>query len=198
MACWNAHIKIAMSVLRYYNVNNCTDFLFGCLLPDVPHINWETARQSDLRAKLHYFDLGVTPVIPNIQKFLDDCKDYLNTDLYKGYYVHLLTDKVFTETAFNFAKDYDGFKLHDQNKYFAVHATPLGVDMSHLTPECLELVKANFGFDYDTVLKAVHNINTRRPYVTNKPYNSSADLVESAYETAIVKCTELALPIICT
>ena len=78
------HMCVANEVNKYLKKDD-KGILIGSIAPDISkHIN-ETKEYS------HFLD-NVDNDIPNIDRFLNKYKNYLNDDFVMGYYIHLYTD----------------------------------------------------------------------------------------------------------
>ena len=78
------HMCVASEVNKYLKKDN-KGILIGSIAPDISkHIN--QSKQSS-----HFLD-DVSNDIPNIDKFLNKYKSYLNDSFVMGYFIHLYTD----------------------------------------------------------------------------------------------------------
>jgi len=84
MASTVIHMCVANEINKYLKKDN-KGILIGSIAPDISkHIN-ETKEYS------HFLDNTLND-IPNIDRFLNKYKTYLNDDFVMGYYIHLYTD----------------------------------------------------------------------------------------------------------
>lgn len=84
MASSMIHIAVANEINRKLK-RNSQQLLIGTIAPDISkHI-------GENKVKSHFLD-NEDGDIPNIDKFLNKYKNYLNDDFVLGYYIHLLTD----------------------------------------------------------------------------------------------------------
>ena len=81
MAGFVVHLAVAEEYIRKHgNIKNHDEFVFGAIKPDL---------YKDKNAS-HY---GVKTSEPNLKKYLDE--NTMNSDLNKGYLLHLITDYLF-------------------------------------------------------------------------------------------------------
>ena len=84
MASSMIHIAVANEINKKLK-RNSQQLLIGTIAPDISkHI-------GENKVKSHFLD-NEDGDIPNIDKFLNKYKNYLNDDFVLGYYIHLLTD----------------------------------------------------------------------------------------------------------
>ena len=78
------HMCVANEVNKYLKKDN-NKILIGSIAPDI-------SKQIGMtKEKSHFLD-NVNDNIPNIDKFLNKYKNYLNDDFVMGYFIHLYTD----------------------------------------------------------------------------------------------------------
>jgi len=84
MASSMIHIAVAKEINKELKRKE-HDLLIGAIAPDISkHIN-------ENKIKSHFLD-EITHELPNLERFLNIYKDYLNDDFVMGYYIHLYTD----------------------------------------------------------------------------------------------------------
>ncbi len=96
MPSWGIHLAIAkrLNTKLHYNSNT---FYFASLIPDV------NKKYSVSRKETHYYDDKIIcegcpkETLPNIDKFIEDYKDRLDSELIVGYYCHLLADYYYND-----------------------------------------------------------------------------------------------------
>ena len=79
------HICVAKEVNKYLNRDE-SQFLIGAIAPDIAKLI------NISRDKTHFIDYEEN--IPNLDRFIDKYKSYLNNDFVLGYYIHLYTDYI--------------------------------------------------------------------------------------------------------
>ena len=79
------HICVAKEVNKFLNRDE-KQFLIGAIAPDIAKLI------NISRDKTHFIDYEEN--IPNLDRFIDKYKSYLNNDFVLGYYVHLYTDYI--------------------------------------------------------------------------------------------------------
>lgn len=84
MASYIIHIAIAQEVNKELKKDK-SKILIGSIAPDISKLVGESKKNS------HFQDSEVN-FIPNLEKFLNKYKKYLNDDFVLGYYIHLYTD----------------------------------------------------------------------------------------------------------
>lgn len=90
------HFAVAKRVNEKLKRNE-KDFLLGSIAPDAAKI------MGVERSQTHFVDKDVNLSVPVLEKFYSLYKDYLDNDFELGYYVHLITDKLwFSEFLSNF------------------------------------------------------------------------------------------------
>ena len=78
------HICVAKEVNKYLKRNE-NELFIGTIAPDISrHLN-------KTKEVAHFLD-NVEDDIPNLERFLEKYKTYLNDDFVMGYYIHLYTD----------------------------------------------------------------------------------------------------------
>lgn len=78
------HMCVANEVNKYLKKDN-SKILIGSIAPDI-------SKQIGMtKEKSHFLD-SINDSVPNIDKFLNKYKNYLNNDFVMGYFIHLYTD----------------------------------------------------------------------------------------------------------
>jgi len=109
------HICVAKEINKYLKRNE-KEILIGSIVPDISKQINESKKES------HFLDNEND--IPNIDKFLNRYKDYLNDDFVMGYYIHLYTDYLwfkyfipnFIKGDYIYTLDNKKFNLSDEEK----------------------------------------------------------------------------------
>ena len=87
------HIAVGKEYMKKHpdEIKNKEEFLEGVLAPDlIPKLN-----DKENKSNTHYGKWGNYNMIINLDKFLEDPKVDIGKDYWKGYFMHLLTDKEF-------------------------------------------------------------------------------------------------------
>lgn len=101
------HICVAKEVNKYLKRDE-KEFLIGTIAPDISGCLNQTKEES------HFLD-NVENDIPNLERFLEKYKNYLNNDFVMGYYIHLYTDYLFFKYFIsNFIKNNNMYMLDDK------------------------------------------------------------------------------------
>ena len=79
------HICVAKEINKYLKRDN-RQLLIGSIAPDIAKL------VNISRDKTHFIDYEKD--IPNLDRFIDKYKSYLNNDFVLGYYIHLYTDYI--------------------------------------------------------------------------------------------------------
>jgi hypothetical protein len=75
------HMCVANEVNKYLKKDN-SKILIGSIAPDI-------SKQIGMtKEKSHFLD-SINDSVPNIDKFLNKYKNYLNNDFVMGYFIHL-------------------------------------------------------------------------------------------------------------
>lgn len=95
MPSWGIHLKLVKKLNKKLNLDNDL-FTFGNLIPDVDNDSIYTRKDA------HYYTGIRFNKCPNeleidLNKFLIDYKDRLNSPIIIGYYCHILTDEFYNE-----------------------------------------------------------------------------------------------------
>ena len=144
------HIAVAK---QYFNkhkfkIKDEEEFIKGSIAPDLD----DTLTQiSNDKNKSHYGKWYVLPVEINIDEFLADKNVDINSDYWKGYLLHLLTDYYFYNYIF---KD-EALKVESNNDYFYY-------DYDCLNSELMEKYHVPL---YENIKKYVHCINKKPKYL---------------------------------
>ena len=140
------HMCVASEVNKYLKKDN-KGILIGSIAPDISkHIN-ETKEYS------HFLD-NVDNDIPNIDRFLNKYKNYLNDDFVMGYYIHLYTDYLwfkyfipnFIKKDFIYTLDNKKVNLSDKEKLEYVYN-----DYTNLNIKLLDEYEMDLSIFYEDI-----------------------------------------------
>jgi len=156
MASSMIHIAVANEINKKINKDK-TKILIGSIAPDISKLVGETKEKS------HF--LTDDTDIPNLYKFLEKYKKYLNDDFVLGYYIHLYTDylwyKYFTSELVNnnkiVKKDGTIVKLNGNMEKFYIYN-----DYTNLNIQLIEKYDLDLKIFYNE-LPNIQNIITEIP-----------------------------------
>ena len=146
MASTVIHMCVANEVNKYLKKDD-KGILIGSIAPDISkHIN-ETKKYS------HFLD-NVDNDIPNIDRFLNKYKNYLNYDFVMGYYIHLYTDYLwfkyfipnFIKKDFIYTLDNKKVNLSDKEKLEYVYN-----DYTNLNIKLLDEYEMDLSIFYEDI-----------------------------------------------
>ena len=146
MASTVIHMCVANEVNKYLKKDD-KGILIGSIAPDISkHIN-ETKKYS------HFLD-NVDNDIPNIDRFLNKYKNYLNDDFVMGYYIHLYTDYLwfkyfisnFIKKDFIYTLDNKKVNLSDKEKLEYVYN-----DYTNLNIKLLDEYEVDLSIFYEDI-----------------------------------------------
>ena len=104
------HICVAKEVNKYL-MRDEKQFLIGSIAPDI-------AKLINISKDITHF-IDYEENIPNLDKFLNKYKSYLNNDFVLGYYVHLFTDYIWFKFFIpSLIDDNKIIKLNDKKENF--------------------------------------------------------------------------------
>ncbi len=108
------HIAIATEYIKKNKekIKNQQDFIKGSIAPDV---NQEFTEILKHKSKSHYGRWGKSIVKTNIDRFLEDKNVNINSDYWKGYFIHLLSDYYFYSIDF---KEEFKFKIKNNDTFY--------------------------------------------------------------------------------
>ena len=110
MASSMIHISVANEINKIINKDR-KSLLIGTIAPDISKHIGKTKLES------HFLDDAKND-IPNLKRFLDKYKDYLDDDFVLGYYIHLYTDYLWFKYFIpDFFKDSYVYKLDGTKEY---------------------------------------------------------------------------------
>ena len=110
MASSMIHISVANEINKIINKDR-KSLLIGTIAPDISKHIGKTKLES------HFLD-DVKNDVPNLKRFLDKYKDYLDDDFVLGYYIHLYTDYLWFKYFIpDFFKDSYVYKLDGTKEY---------------------------------------------------------------------------------
>ena len=100
---FNIHLAVAKEYIKKHTneIKNEQEFLNGSIRPD---LNEDMTELCEDKIKTHYGIMGATndgKFETDMYAFLHDLKTDINSDFYKGYLLHLLTDYYFYNKYFN-------------------------------------------------------------------------------------------------
>lgn len=96
MPSWIVHLATAKEVIKKLNISNKNSFFIGNLIPDAErHVIKDLSVYVPYKVS-HYSEIqnidGKKEKLPNIEKFMENYKDYLYNSMVLGYLTHILTD----------------------------------------------------------------------------------------------------------
>lgn len=104
MPSWIVHLATASEVIKKINIENENSFLIGNLIPDAErHVIKDFSVYVPYNVS-HYSEIqiidGKKEELPNIEKFINNYKNYLNNPMVLGYLTHILTDYYWNKTTY--------------------------------------------------------------------------------------------------
>ena len=84
------HLAIAKELLDSLNIKNKYDYYLGAIAPDI-------AKQVGITKEESHFIKNTYNNVPNIKIFTEKYPNFKNNDFDLGYFIHLLTDKLWRE-----------------------------------------------------------------------------------------------------
>lgn len=173
------HIAVAKEYIKKHKdeIKNEEEFIKGIIDPD--YISLKNPLKD--KNKTHYGKWGKEETEINMDKFLEDPKTNMNTDYFKGYFLHLLTDHYFYNKYFRketdeeiknkdgFYYDYDCLNERILKKYEIVLIEEIKMYMKSIkgTPKYLKPEKVvNF-------IEEMSNINLKEQEEINRKVKNS-------------------------
>ncbi len=142
------HIAVAKEYIKNHKneIKNQEEFIQGAIAPDLISI----INKNEDKSKTHYGKWNNVDMEINLDKFLLDSKVDMEKDYWKGYFLHLLTDKKFYMECFR--KETENSIDNNDTFYY---------DFDCLNKPIIE--KYEIGKDYD------ENVTKYMKFVIGKP-----------------------------
>lgn len=100
------HLAIAKVIEPYLNIKNKKDYYLGAIAPDISKHIGKTKQES------HFLTRGEKK-IPDLEKFKKKYPGFYQNDFDLGYYIHLFTDKLWSEDFLSKLIKNNSVKLKD-------------------------------------------------------------------------------------
>lgn len=87
------HLAVAKVLENNLHIENKKDYYLGSIAPDI-------SKQIGQSKQKSHFLYNTKKNVPNIKMFTDKYKDFKNNSFELGYYIHLVTDKIWFDEFF--------------------------------------------------------------------------------------------------
>lgn len=87
------HLAVAKVLENNLHIENKKDYYLGSITPDI-------SKQIGQSKQKSHFLYNTKKNVPNIKMFTDKYKDFKNNSFELGYYIHLVTDKIWFDEFF--------------------------------------------------------------------------------------------------
>lgn len=110
------HLAIAKVIEPYLNIKKKKDYYLGAIAPDISKHIGKTKQES------HFLTRGEKK-IPDLEKFKKKYPGFYQNDFDLGYYIHLFTDKLWSEDFLSKLIKNNSVKLKDKSNKKAAKET---------------------------------------------------------------------------
>lgn len=104
MPSWIVHLATANEIIKEIKIENENSFLIGNLIPDAERYVIKDFSIYVPYKVSHYSEIqiidGNKEELPNVKKFIENYKNYLENSMVLGYLTHILTDYYWNKTTY--------------------------------------------------------------------------------------------------
>lgn len=149
------HLAIAKNLRKHLNIDNEKDYYLGAIAPDI-------AKQIGERKEKSHFIYNTEEDVPNINLFTTKYKNFKNNSFELGYYIHLITDKIWFEDFLPHITFGNSLKLLDGT---IINTTPEEIqriiysDYTNINIEVIDEYQMDLSLFYEEFQKPITNID---------------------------------------